>query len=962
MPPAKRPGPSDVVDTSTAADGGANPKLKLPRLDRGPEEFSSVVKNKLQTYTRTGQACDRCKVRKIRCDALPEGCSHCTNQNLECYVTDRVSGRTERRGYLQQLERDKAAMVNHIRELEQLLADNGIQVSPWQGTAHHANYPPDLVLDSMGNPIRDHAESKDQWKQMGSLWVKNYKPKQTASGSSSSTYTRHSLVESRPNESYLGVSADSEPLSSIKGTKLSVLGTTIDITSFDAPDMDEPPPGTPIGSPLYNKSVMAFMQTILSMNPPVENVELPSRQDAFTYVEWYFLMISPFLPVLHKPSFLQLLTKIYDDPSFKPSVPEQVIVHMVFATIYFQYGIRNREEPEKHAKLNDLSNKHYHYSLGKFFDLAVSRSVTAAQALAMLVAHTRNFPKPGCSSTIAQFSLYKAIELGLHRAVKVPGGGTNLDNEVRKRVWWAILGVLVTLNGRLGRPMPITLDEFDVEFPIAIPDECLGEEGVVDSSKVGHCNYQIGLMGFRTVPLYIEMYRNIYGVRRDPTKYVDVVRELEEGVQAIYDSLPVELNPEACNLSEKVFALYAQAFRLEFAICLRHPSVCMTTDPKFCADNTRVCEESAQKLLKIVGELLRMKSLDTTWYQLAVYVAAIFSTLVAQWERRSTISAHQLNTLRAEMMLWLEVIGEIGRLLGTGTRLTTEIGVIIQRTLGWIEHAMDRKIGASSEQASSISNVQNSTSTPLGSETPNEKSGTTTATNGNGFYDTPLVGSTTPYPNLGYDESAINGGPVGPTSQLSQQNGTPGTGFDPTNGTAYQIYTTVGPGSGPLLTTPTLGSNVPSNMDQTGTSVTNPLIAFASQATQHVMNAGPGSQQSTVGHAEDDWRRSTAAQQAQQLLAATAHNTGIMTGNTWQDWAAAMADSQDRFSASTLLTLGGGRAGDHMNQQVDGGQNDAMNAAVAAAGLGISLGGVGSNHTASWPLLLFPDGTNSGGG
>lgn len=36
---------------------------KQPRLERGPDDFSSVVKNRLQSYTRTGQACDRCKVR-----------------------------------------------------------------------------------------------------------------------------------------------------------------------------------------------------------------------------------------------------------------------------------------------------------------------------------------------------------------------------------------------------------------------------------------------------------------------------------------------------------------------------------------------------------------------------------------------------------------------------------------------------------------------------------------------------------------------------------------------------------------------------------------------------------------------------------------------------------------------------------------------------------------------------------
>lgn len=57
--PPKRPGDglNSPLDTSTGQS-----KTKLPRLERGPEDFSSVVKSKLQSYSRTGQACDRCKV------------------------------------------------------------------------------------------------------------------------------------------------------------------------------------------------------------------------------------------------------------------------------------------------------------------------------------------------------------------------------------------------------------------------------------------------------------------------------------------------------------------------------------------------------------------------------------------------------------------------------------------------------------------------------------------------------------------------------------------------------------------------------------------------------------------------------------------------------------------------------------------------------------------------------------
>lgn len=340
---------------------------------------------------------------------------------------------------------------------------------------------------------------------------------------------------------------------------------------------------------------------------------------------------------------------------------------MVFATIYFQYGIRNRQEPEKHAQLNDFSNKHYHWCLSKFFDLAISQTVTAVQALAMITSHTRNFPKPGCSSTIANFALMKAIELNLHRGVKMPEGQTTLDIEIRKRTFWSILAVMVTLNGRLGRPMPITLQEFDVEFPIPIPDEYLGEEGILDPSKIGHCDYYVGIIAYKSVPLYIEMFSNIYSVRRDPQKYVSVVLELEAKMQDLANSLPEQLDPEKAKDSAKVFALYTQAIIHEFSLCLRHPSVCMTDDPKFCAENTRICEESASKLLKVVSSILKMKSLDTTWYQLAVYIAAIFSTLVARWERRFTTTPEDVAALRTDMAAWLAVIAEIGRLLGKAT-------------------------------------------------------------------------------------------------------------------------------------------------------------------------------------------------------------------------------------------------------------------------------------------------------
>ncbi len=358
------------------------------------------------------------------------------------------------------------------------------------------------------------------------------------------------------------------------------------------------------------------------------------------------------------------MTRIYDDSTFKPTTSELVIVHMVFASIYFQYGVRNREEADRQTHLNDLSDKHYHWSLSKFYELSADQSITSVQALAMITSHTRSFPKPGCGSVIATLAVNKAIELGLHRAMKVPGGGTNLENEMRRRTWWGSLALLVTLSGRLGRPMPITLGEFDTDFPTAIPDECLTETGITDESKIGNCNFMVGLVGFRIAPLYLEMYQNLYNARRDPRRYIDIILGLEEQHRRWEQSLPDDLWVEKCKPGSEIYALYTQAFSLEFRLCLRHPSVCMTTDPKFCAENTRGCEETASRLLNYVRTLLKLKSLDTTWYQMSVYCAAMFSTLAARWERRFEATSRELAVLKDEMDSWLAIIAEIGLLVG----------------------------------------------------------------------------------------------------------------------------------------------------------------------------------------------------------------------------------------------------------------------------------------------------------
>lgn len=208
-----------------------------------------------------------------------------------------MTGRTERRGYLQQLEREKSGLLGHIRDLEKLLEGKGVQTRPWQSTT---TYDPGTTFDSESYG----GGSKDAWTQFGSLWIRDFNPEQSRpmstapSGQHSPPYMPATGASGRSGSAHLG--------SSMNGTQLSVLGTTIDVTLFDVPDMDGLPPGTPMSTPIYNKSLQAFYNSLGKVNPPID-APFPSREEAFSYSEWYFVMVGAFVPLLHKPTYLKLV-------------------------------------------------------------------------------------------------------------------------------------------------------------------------------------------------------------------------------------------------------------------------------------------------------------------------------------------------------------------------------------------------------------------------------------------------------------------------------------------------------------------------------------------------------------------------------------------------------------------------------------------------------------------------------
>lgn len=72
-----------------------------------------VTKNK---KIRQSQACDRCRLKKIKCDGLKPSCSQCLKVNFQCRTSDRLTRRGFPRGYTEMLE-------SEVVRLQKILED-----------------------------------------------------------------------------------------------------------------------------------------------------------------------------------------------------------------------------------------------------------------------------------------------------------------------------------------------------------------------------------------------------------------------------------------------------------------------------------------------------------------------------------------------------------------------------------------------------------------------------------------------------------------------------------------------------------------------------------------------------------------------------------------------------------------------------------------------------------------------
>jgi len=260
-----------------------------------------------------------------------------------------------------------------------------------------------------------------------------------------------------------------------------------------------------------------------------------------------------------------------------------------------------------------------------------------------------------------------AIELGLHRSPKVWASETSkqnvLDSEMGKRVFYSLLMIYVPLSGKLGRPLMLRLEDFDVELPQPLDDSVPSD---VEGGSLPRCSWGVIIDFFKLVVLYLEAYNHIYAVRPsgDYEKNVSALEaKLDRWKQELHPSLSeTALANESSET--RVFALWLHLSEAEYRLLLHHPSLNRTSSQELANRNLDICMEAASKYIELQHQIRNIRCLDGTWGNAVAFIAAIFTLLFVYWERRDQITSVDLARLRAEMGQSLDVIGDVGKMLG----------------------------------------------------------------------------------------------------------------------------------------------------------------------------------------------------------------------------------------------------------------------------------------------------------
>ena len=239
-------------------------------------------------------------------------------------MTDPVTGTAYYRGQFDYLERRVQKQNKEIKELLSKLRAIGQDVSAYEVADKDAeryeswaNVKAKDEAKPWEREERRPADNKDNASQASHDGVANSIRSEFAGASVHASTPGASSQSGRPASkrqsmyparNFVGVSTNNVLSKTKPGTRLNILGWELDIAAFIEEKEDEFGELPTFENPVYDRTYRSFIATAHGSQPRLQNIKVPSRQQAFNYALQQLHTIGAFIPVLHKPSLIELVS------------------------------------------------------------------------------------------------------------------------------------------------------------------------------------------------------------------------------------------------------------------------------------------------------------------------------------------------------------------------------------------------------------------------------------------------------------------------------------------------------------------------------------------------------------------------------------------------------------------------------------------------------------------------------
>lgn len=501
---------------------------------------ASVASAASSSSFRNVSACNRCRLRKNRCDQRLPRCQSCEKAGVRCVGYDPITKREIPRSYVYFLE-------SRVAYLEKLLDDNNIdykgavafdeeeavRVETGQEPVHAQ------TTASEGSTNDPESEKVPPSKKEKSV-VSQKLDRKTDSGQNSERGTDNEKEDSWrinnlvSNIGMVSVQGTSDPryLGSTSGISFArvvfaAIKSSVNGNASERGPM-RPTERLPHSATGTGGSTMRDSFFGLQTRPSMKCAPFPDRELGEKLATLYFEHANPQVPILHRDDFMALLDRTYSIPEKDRSPRSLYTLNIVFAIgagIIFQEKTPEGDQKEKRdgspsqsaAKRPRLSShqsqpEEYHASaivhLESFLDSSSSGEgggLEELQAVLLLASFALLRPVAPGLWYIVGVAMRLAVDLGLHyedgaglnypEAIDGPPGKAEnkprprVDTrergrrewvrDLRRRLWWCVYSFDRLVGCCVGRPFGISDQAISTQFPSIMDDKYITKAGIV---------------------------------------------------------------------------------------------------------------------------------------------------------------------------------------------------------------------------------------------------------------------------------------------------------------------------------------------------------------------------------------------------------------------------------------------------------------------------------------------------